>query len=132
MAGELGAVRVRNLATVQRALARTEAGMRRELRGELKSIGEPIRSDAQSLALATIRNVGIPWARMRVGLSVDTVFVVPVSKSRGAGKGAKRPNLANLLMDKALEPALARNHDRIADDVDAALGRVVARFGSYR
>lgn len=105
--------------------------MRRELRGELKSIGEPIRSDAQSLALAGIRNVGIPWAEMRVGLSVDTVFVVPARKSRG-GKSVKRPNLGRLLMEKALEPALARNHDRIADDVDAALGRVVARFGSYR
>lgn len=106
--------------------------MARELRGELKTIGEPIRSEASSLALASIRNISIPWATMKTVLTVNTIAVVPASKSRGRGKGAKRHNLAGLLMDKALEPALARNHDRIADDVNAALGRVVAKFGSYR
>lgn len=130
MAGALGAVQVRNLAVVQRALALTEAGMRRELKGELKSIGEPIRRDAEAFALAAIPTIGPKWQRMRVGLTLKSVYVVPASKGRG-GK-SKRPNLGARLLEEALERALEVNQHRIADDVDAALGRIVQRFGSIR
>lgn len=43
---------------------------------------------------------------MRVGITQRSVYVAP--RKRGARAGArKRPNLAGLLMDRAMAPALA-------------------------
>ena len=85
-----------------------------------------MRSDAQSLATMRIRRIGPNWARMRIGTKSQIVYVAPVERgSKGRGNQRfRRPNLANLLMDRAMEPALARNEDKVIARVNEALDDV--------
>jgi hypothetical protein len=94
-----------------RATKETKLGVRRELR----EVAEPVRRDAQSLALSEIRNMPVTpaWAVMRVGITRRAVYVAPKQKgSRGRGPN-RRPNLANLLMDRAMARALAQDSGQV-------------------
>jgi hypothetical protein len=51
---------------------------------------------------------------MRVGTTRSLVYVAPVKRGvRGAADRRRRPNLAPLLMDRAMEPALAQNEAEV-------------------
>lgn len=107
-------LRVEGLADLNRAFALADAKLRREFRDELRDVAEPVRADAELLATATITRIGVPWSRMRVGITRHTVYVAP--RQRGSRQfGRKRRNLAPLLMDKAMLPALQRNEERILE-----------------
>lgn len=127
MAGE---VRVAGLKELNRALKRTSKDVRLGIRKELRAVAEPVRSDAETLAFARISHIGVPWSRMRVGVTLDTVYVAP--RQRGVGSrgssSRRRPRLAGLLMDKAMRPALDYHADQIEDRVDDMLGRVANDF----
>jgi len=108
-------VRVKGLKELNRALKRTDKEVRLGIRKELREVAEPVRSQAETLAGSEIRNLKGSWTRMRVGITLDTVYVAPRErgiKSRGLSK-RKRPNLAPLMMNRALQPALDRNADWI-------------------
>lgn len=125
-----GVIRVKGLSDLNRALARTSKEVRVGIRKELASVAEPIRSDAESFAGSKIRNLhaGDRWAGMRTGVSIGSIYVVP--KPRGVKKGnkRKRSNLADLLMDRAMQPALDRNAAAAEREVDEMLGRVSKDF----
>lgn len=124
-----GAVRVRGLADLNRALARTSKDVRLGIRKELRQVGEPVADEAESLALARIRSMprSPQWADMRVGVTTNLVYVVP--RQRGTKTPSrKRTNLAGLLMDRAMQPALDHHQDEVERDLERMLGRVTNDF----
>lgn len=122
------AVAVEGLRDLQRAFALADVAAKKELRSALKEIGEPIARDAESLATARISRIGKVWPQMRVGVTQNLVYVAPKQRGRASrqNRALRRPNLFDLLMGRAMEPALDAN---IAG-VDAALERVFDRVGS--
>jgi len=98
---------------------------RREIRSALRDVAEPIRADAEQLAAETIPRIGPRWSRMRVGVTTRLVYVA--ARERGVRKvddPRARPKLADLLMGRAMEPALERNTERALAATDAALGKI--------
>jgi hypothetical protein len=125
-------VEVIGLAELRRACQVAGNQMGRDMNDALKSAGEPVRTDAQSLAVANIAKVGIPWSRMRLGIQRHSVYVAPVErgvKSR-TRPGKRRPRFKTKLLDEAMAPALERNSDRVAQEFRDAvrdMGRAWAR-----
>lgn len=118
---------VENLANLQRALAKADKGVRLGLRKGLREVAEPVRRDAEALAAGSIPRIGAKWPRMRVGVTRNLIYVAP--RQRGTKeKSRKRPNLAGLLLDRAMDPALERNKGRIEGDVEALLDKVATGF----
>jgi hypothetical protein len=127
-----GAVRVRGLKELTRDFKKISKDLSKELRKELVEAAEPVKQSAQSLALGKIRNMprSPHWAGMRVGVSQaqGVVYMVPAARSRRM-RGRSRPNLANLLLERAMEPALVENELLIVERVDFMLGRLAHEHG---
>jgi hypothetical protein len=127
-----GVVQVVGLADLRRACAIAGNQMSRDMNDALKAAGEPVRSDAQSLAVANISKVGIPWSRMRLGIQRHSVYVAPVERGEKSRTrhGRRRPKFKTKLLDEAMAPALERNSDRVAQEFQDAvrdMGRAWAR-----
>jgi hypothetical protein len=117
------AVRVQGLRELSRAFAVADKTLSRELRDKLREAAEPVRSDAEALAVARIPRIGVPWSRMRVGVTRSAVYVAP--RQRGArGSRRRRPNLADLLMERSMQPALDANVPRVKESVEDVLDTV--------
>ena len=130
-----GALRVRGLADLHRALALADKETRLAVRKVELETAEPVRSAAEQLALSEIRGMeraasrgGFPpWAHMRIGITRKVVYIAP--KQRGHKKGPqKRRNLAPLLMDRAMQPALERNRHAFEAGFERALDRIANHF----
>jgi hypothetical protein len=120
---------VEGLADLNRAFALADAKVRREFRNELREVAEPVRVDAESLATVAIPRIGIPWSRMRIGVTRNTVYVAP--RQRGSRvPPRRRPNLAALLRDRAMVPAVERNEDNIVRGADQFLVDVAKVWGA--
>lgn len=122
------AIRVDGLRELQRAFAAADKVVAKDLRDSLREAAEPVRSDAERLAASEITNIneGDPWQGMRIGVTRTTVYVAPRRrgvKARG-DQARRRPNLAGLLMDEALQPALDSNRNEIERRVDGVLERM--------
>ena len=130
----MATVQVQGLASLRRACQVAGNQISRDLNDALKSAGEPVRQDAQTLALTNITKVGIPWSRMRLGIAKHSVYVAPVErggKSRTL-QGGRRPRFKTKLLDEAMAPALVRNSDKVAREFQDAvrdMGRAWARVG---
>jgi hypothetical protein len=123
--GGTAAVDVKGLADLNRAFARADKKLKTEWRKELRTIGEPTRRSAESKAAVKVRRMDRSpgWAGMRVGITRREVYVAP--KKRGQKRGLrKRPNLAPLLMERAMIPALEEHQTQIVGDVDKLLATV--------
>lgn len=120
------AIRVQGLQELSRAFGRISADLRAEVRSELAAAGEPVRARGESLARSDIRNIGDRWSQMRIGVTSSLVYVAPKARRR---RGSPRPNLAPLLMDKALQPALDQSAPEIVAHMDAMLGRLAGENG---
>lgn len=121
------AVEVKGLRDLQRAFKLADAEARKQLRAALKEIGEPIARDAQALAEAKIRRIGKKWPQMRVGVTQSLVYVAPRQRGTLTKRNParySRPNLFDLLMGRAMEPALDQNIGGVEDAVGHALDRV--------
>ncbi len=118
-------VRVYGLRELQRAFAAAEGNLDKDLRASLQETAEPVRADAETLAASEVENIspGDPWAEMRVGVTKTAVYVAPRRRT-SRDERRKRPNLAGLLDERALEPALERNTEQIIDRVDGVLERL--------
>jgi hypothetical protein len=114
-------VRVRGLRDLERAFARFGAAEKKMLTASLAAAAEPVRVRAQELAASRIRNIGPRWQEMRVGVTTRLVYVAPKHR-RGRNPNLARPNLAPLLMDRAMSPALAEKEAEVVGLLDAALG----------
>lgn len=119
-------VRVEGLGHLQRAFKLADSELKVELRTTLRAVAEPVRSDAERLATATIPRIGVPWSRMRVGVTTRAAYVAPRQRGKlsRANRRLRRPNLADLLLGRAMEPALAENHGRVIAGVERMLDEV--------
>lgn len=122
------AVRIVGLAELERAFARADRAVRDDMRDALAEAAAPVRSDAQSLAASEIRNLqpGDPWAGMRIGVSRTVAYVASTERgvnSRG-GQPRRRPRFADLLMGRAMQPALVRNRERVTQRVQRLVDEV--------
>jgi len=126
-AGEV-AVRVRGLRELQAALARADKQTRLGVQGELRRVAEPVQRGAEALARSEIRNIGPRWSRMRVGITRSLVYVAPRPRGLRGDEARKRRNLAPLLMDRAMQPALDRRHGEIEAEFGHMLDRVATDF----
>lgn len=119
-------IEVRGLRELQRAFKVAAPVAQKELRKALRTVAEPVRHDAEELARANIPRIGVPWAQMRTGVTQRVVYVAP--KQRGVksriDRRYRRPNFFDLLMGRALEPALERNVVLVEAGVQAALDTV--------
>lgn len=120
------AIRVKGLRDLQRAFGIADRSLQKRLRSTLREVAEPVRAEAEALASDNIRNIGEDWPLMRVGVTQKLVYVAPQEKGRRSGSqdGVARPNLAPLLMDRAMSPALDNNASQIEDALDEMLGDV--------
>jgi hypothetical protein len=123
---------VKGLRDVNAAFAHTDRDLRLGWRAGMRQVAEPVRRDAQESAMSAIRRMpGSPkWARMRVGVTRTMVYVAPRQKgTRGRGPaGRSRPNLGDLLMDRAMQPALERHEHEITARFEHLLDHVADGF----
>lgn len=117
--------KVQGLSDLHRALKSADKETRAEVRKAERQIAEPIRAEAAELASREIPNIGTEWAQMRIGITSKLIYVAPKKRRK---QGTPRRNLAGLLMDRAMEPALERNRERLEDDIEQALDRMAAHF----
>lgn len=118
-------VKIEGLRDLQRAFKAADAKLDRELHGTLLRVAEPVRADAERFAVSHITRIGIPWSRMRIGVTASSVYVAPVERGRLSrrNQALARPKFAPLLLQEEVR-ALERNRGRIIDGVEDLLGRV--------
>lgn len=138
--GSGAAIEVRGLRELNRAFSAAGKDAKRRLNATLRDAALPIAKDAQQRSLAEIENMpkSPKWARNRVGITQDLVYVVPSQRgvSRTSRRRSKqrdrnnkplrvftrpamaRPKLADQLLDKSYYPALAQGAPRIEKAVE--------------
>lgn len=129
MAGQTADIRVTGLVDLNAALLLCSRDVRVGLRAELATIGAPVARSAEALSVSRIRNMSrsVEWSAMRVGQTPHTVYVAPRQRGRRFGN-RKRPNLAPLMLSRAMIPALQLHEQQIEDKTEAFLHRVAADF----
>lgn len=135
--GEGAAVILRGQRELIRAFTAAGKAAGKEIRAELRAVAEPVRHDAESLALSEIPHMApivsksaVPWWRMRVGVTTKSVYVAPVQRGvKGRGDlSRRRPKFADLMMERAMEPALERNQAAAVEAVDAVLSHIAQEW----
>lgn len=120
--------------TLQRAFARADVVESRELRNALKDAAEPVRSQAEALAVTGItRMTTLPWSHMRTGVTQKEVYVTVRErgvKSRGRNS-FRRPKFKYLMRQRALQPALDRNIGQAERRIEAMLGTVARTWETH-
>lgn len=98
-------VRIRGLRELNRAFKVADKSLHTRWRLEQRSIGEPVAATAQQLAIGRIPSLAQSpsWGLMKVGVTQRVVYVAPKGKRKG---GSPRPNFGQLLMERAMAPAL--------------------------
>lgn len=117
-------VRVDGLKELTRAFKAMDKDLSKEVTKELKKVAEPVKGKAQDKALDRISHMTTQWATMRVGVSKakGVVYIQPASR----GRSHSRPNLAGLLMGRAMWPAV----DEAQPEVISGLEQVIDKLGS--
>lgn len=124
-------------------LLRAYDGADKETKARVQSVlvrvGAPIARDAEGLALGRIRNMPTSprWAKFRVGAVVTAkskrgeafIYIAPMARNIG---GSPRPNLAPLLLERAMIPALKAHESEAIIKVDNALWHVAQKFNEGR
>lgn len=125
------AVKVEGFSDLQRASKAAAGTLQKELDVTLRRVAEPVRGDAERFAFANISRIGIPWSRMRIGITVASVYVAPVARGRLSRRNPKlaRPKLAPLLLTEEVR-ALEQNRGKIIAGVEDMLGRVGRKWES--
>lgn len=119
------AISIQGLTSLQRAFKAADATVQKELRTALRVAAEPVRADAERLAVSSIRRIGVTWSRMRIGVTNREVYLAPRQRGqKGRDQRLRRPNLRDLLLGRAMEPALEHNRAEVIAGVNAALGTV--------
>ena len=84
------AVRIEGLRELERAFKLYGRGMEKGLREAMEAAAEPVATEAQSLAVSTIKQSAIDWTRMRVGVTRRTAYVAPQQRGRGTPPNRRR------------------------------------------
>ena len=116
---------IKGYTAMQRAFKKADKDLPKDLRETLKAVAEPVRRDAADRAVREITNIGPKWSQMRTSVTQRGVYVAPRQR-RGR---MKRPNLAPLLMDRAMQPALDAHASETEREVGKALDGLFSRWG---
>ena len=119
-------IKIHGQVELERAFLQLRREVLTELRPALRKIAEIVSKDAQARATTEISNIGDRWARMRVGVVQKGAYVAPASKRRG---GSPRPNLAPLLMDRAMQPALDSKQEEVLTSLDLLVNASASKAG---
>ena len=128
-------INVKGLAETYRAFGNISEDVQDELRDGLEEVGKPVQALGERYALERIRNMprSPAWAEMRIGVSKREalVYMVPDNTGRaGRGRGKrKRKNLASLLMNRAMDPAVEDNVDTTARELEKVIDKLSRREG---
>ncbi len=122
-----GAVRVKGLKELTRDFKKISKDLDKKLTGELLDAVKPVKDTAEQKALTSISNMTSDWATMKttVGRAKGQVLMFPASR----GKRYSRPNLANLLLERAMDPAVTENEDHVVQALDDLIGNLADRYG---
>ena len=126
------AIRVEGLTRLSRAFNAADKTLTKQLKTSLREAAEPVRADAEGLAVSSIRNIGVPWSRMRVGVTTKMVYVAPRQRGKKTLPSRRRPNLKPLLLHRSMEPALDRNEPEVLRRMDGVLEDVAHAWGRAR
>ena len=96
-------VEIEGLRELQRNLAKINRGAAGAVRKGIRNAATPVARHAEGLASGNISNIGPAWSRIRIGSPSGQVYLAPKQRNRG---GSPRPNLAGLLMNEAMIPAV--------------------------
>jgi hypothetical protein len=119
----MSAIAVEGLRDLQRAFRVADETLSRELTRTLREVAEPVRTDAERLAVSGIRHITLPWSQMRIGVTRSSVYIAP--KRRGSRfPQNRRPNFAGLLLHRAMLPALSRNEQQVQEGMEELLDTV--------
>ncbi len=118
-------IKVRGFTELQRALKNADKDTRLGIRKVERQVAEPVRVEAQELAAREISHIGKEWAAMRIGITQKLVYVAPKQRRK---RGTPRPNLAGLLLTKAMEPALEKHREQIERSMEEALDNMADNF----
>lgn len=121
-------VQVEGLTELQRAFRAAKTHLAKDLRAELRGIAHDVAWDAEALATANIRNIGAAWSRMRVGVTARDVYVAPAQHGTHQLM-LKRPNLAVLLWNRAMLPAVKQDEAFVRGALEALIVRVKQKSG---
>lgn len=129
------AVHVKGLRELERAFKLADKTEYKALRATLKESADPVKRLAEGKAVARIRNIHtegtkIDWAQMRVGQRRSMVYVAPKQRGRAsrANRVIRRPNLKDLLLDRAMIPALDERREEIVGNLEHMLDTVGSRW----
>lgn len=123
-------IQVKGLRELNRAFAAADAKLARDLNDSLKAAAEPVRVDAEHMAVAGIRRITQEWSRMRIGGLRSGVYVAPTARSVRGRSPRRRPNLATLLLGRSMLPALESNAPEVSRRVDRLLGDIERGWGA--
>jgi hypothetical protein len=122
---------ITGLREISGAYGKLERETRLGMRAKAREIAAPVQHTAEALAQAKITRIGRRWFKMRIGVTRTLIYVAPRQrgvKGRGPDPRRRGQQFANLLMDKAMEPALEQNEAKIEHAVDELLDHVIADF----
>lgn len=120
------AIRIKGDKELERAFLELRREVLSELRPALRKIGEGVRTLAEQKATANISHIGPTWGRMRIGVTTRLYYVAPRARPHG---GSPRPNLAGLLMTRAMVPAADEKQDEMVTAVEALVDASARRNG---
>jgi hypothetical protein len=123
----VGAIHVEGVAELKRAFNRVDRQLAVDLEGVMLDAIEPIRSSAEQLADERISHIGNTWRRMRIGIARGGAVTYVAPKTHRGG-GSPRSNLAPLLMNQAMLPALEAHREEVVLKLEVMLDRVIRRF----
>ena len=106
---------------------------RTEFRAGMRKVAEPVRLEAERLARSDITRITEPWARMRTGMTVRHVYVAPRQKGvRGTDNPKRRRKFADLLMTRALAPALEAKKGEVEGRIERLIDSISDEFNDGR
>lgn len=123
-----GPLVLEGMGELKRAFRMADNKLHNEMVGRLKHAAEPVALKAESLSISEIRRMKTPsttvaWWEMRVG--VTQKFVYMTSARRGTkNPKRKRPNLKDLLLDRAMYPAVEQHKDDVFAGVEDFLREI--------
>lgn len=123
------AVQLHGMRDLLRAFSKADRDTKKGTRAVMSAIAQPVASTAEELAVQRITRIGPRWSKMRVGLTTRVLYVAPRQRGvRGGAGRRRRPNLAPLMMDRAMEPALEQHRPAFELALDRALDQICDRF----
>jgi hypothetical protein len=125
-------IKIKGLRETARAFDNISDDLSEELSKGLKHAAEPVRVAAEQKAIARIENMSRSpaWAEQKIVVSKRTALVYMAPKKRQTRKvPLKRKKLADLMMDRAMEPALHQHEQTTVEAVEFVLDRLGRRNG---